>query len=145
LAGIGAPKVRELLSGRQILTLAGRFSGPISAVALTPDGQRAVSACYDRTLKIWDLESGVKLRDLTGHTSLVYGVAVTPDGKRAVSASKDKTVKVWDLGLAKVLATFTCDSAAFCCGYSDALKLFVAGDDDGHVHFLRLEEPKAKG
>jgi hypothetical protein len=33
---------------------------------------------------------------------------------------------------------------AYCYAFSDALKLIVAGDDGGHVHLLRLEEPKAK-
>ena len=70
---------------------------------------------------------------------------MTPDGQRAVSASEDNTVKVWDLETGEVLATFTCDSAAYCCAFSDALKLIVAGDAGGHLHFLRLEEPKAKG
>jgi hypothetical protein len=51
---------------------------------------------------------------------------------------------VWDLETGKILATFTCDSAARCCAFSDALKLIVAGDEGGHVHFLRLEEPKPK-
>ena len=40
------------------------------------------------------------------------------------------------------LATFTCDSDAFGCAYSNALKLIVAGAAAGHLHFLRLEEPK---
>jgi len=71
-------------------------------------------------------------------------VAVTADGKRVVSAAGDKTLKVWDLESGEVLATFTCDGAAFCCAFSDALKLIVAGDAGGHVHFLQLEEPKAE-
>jgi WD40 repeat protein len=75
---------------------------------------------------------------------LVTGVAVTPDGKRAVSASEDKTPKVWDLETGELLATLTCDSAAYCCAFSDARKLIVAGDAGGYVHFLRLEEPKSK-
>ena len=41
------------------------------AVAVTPDGQRAVSASWDKTLKVWDLESGRELRTLTGHTGAV--------------------------------------------------------------------------
>ncbi len=69
---------------------------------------------------------------------------MTPDGQRAVSASDDNTVKVWDLETGEVLATFTCDSAAHCCAFSEALKLIVAGDAGGHLHFLRLEEPKPK-
>jgi WD40 repeat protein len=27
-------------------------------VAITPDGRRAVSASFDKTLKVWDLKSG---------------------------------------------------------------------------------------
>ena len=72
-------------------------SGAVSGVAVTPDGKRAVSASSDKTLKVWDLETGRALRTLEGHSAHVSGVAVTPDGRRAVSASWDKTLKVWDL------------------------------------------------
>jgi WD40 repeat protein len=113
-------------------------------VAVTPDGQRAVSASDDQTLKVWELGSGRELRTLTGHSQWVNAVAVTPDGQCAVSASEDKTLKIWKLETGEVLATFTCDSAAHCCAFSDALKLIVAGDAGGHVHFLRFEEPQAK-
>ena len=44
---------------------------------MTPNGH-AVSASLDRTLKVWDLDSGRELRTLSGHTDLVSGVAVTP-------------------------------------------------------------------
>jgi WD40 repeat protein len=84
------------------------------------------------------------LRTLAGHTDVVLAVAAPGDGQRAVSASSDHTVKLWDLDTGEVIATFTCDGAARCCAYSDVLKLIVAGDAGGHVHFLRLEEPKAK-
>ena len=60
------------------------------------------------------LYSGNALRTLEGHSSVVYGVAVTPDEQRAVSASDDQTLKVWGLESGRCLATFTCDSAAFC-------------------------------
>src|SRR5208283_298636 len=62
------------------------------------DGQRAVSASDDQTLKVWELASGRELRTLTGHTLGVNAVAVTPDGECVVSASDDHTLKVWDLG-----------------------------------------------
>lgn len=44
----------------------------------------------------------------------------------------------------ELLATYTCDSSALCCAYSDASKLIVAGDVDGNLLILRLEGPKAK-
>jgi WD40 repeat protein len=66
-------------------------------VAVTPDGRRTVSSSDDKTLKVWDLETGRALRTLEGHSNWVRGVAVTSDGQRAVSASYDHTLKVWDL------------------------------------------------
>jgi WD40 repeat protein len=77
----------------------------INGVALTPDGKRAVSASHDKTLKLWDLDSGEALRTLEGHSKSVRTVAVTPDCKRAVSASHDKTLKVWNLESGQMLGT----------------------------------------
>jgi WD40 repeat protein len=75
----------------------------VNAVAVTPDGQRAVSGSDDRTLKVWNLASGQLLRSLEGHTSRVNAVALTPDGQQVVSGSDDHTVKVWDLASGQLL------------------------------------------
>ena len=77
----------------------------VNAVALTSDGRRAISASYDRTLKIWDLESGEAIRTLEGHADWVNAVALTPDGRRVVSASADKTLKIWDLESGQAIRT----------------------------------------
>jgi WD40 repeat protein len=114
-------------------------------VAVTPDGQHAVSASHDQTMKVWEVETGRELRTLTGHTNTITEVAMTPDGRRAVSASDDRTLKVWDLETGKLLSTFTCDSSAHCCTFADnSGNLIVAGDESGSVHFLRFEEPKPR-
>jgi WD40 repeat protein len=136
-------KVWDVESGRELRTLTGH-SGQVRGVAVSGDGRRAVSASADHTLKVWEVESGRELRTLQGHSGWVTSVAVSADGGRAVSASDDHTLKMWDLETGKVLTTFTCDADANCCAFSDALRLIVAGDDGGHVHFLRLEEPKPK-
>ncbi|MDT9205827.1 MAG: WD40 repeat domain-containing protein, partial [Limnospira sp. PMC 1236.20] len=75
----------------------GGHSNRVEAVAIAPDGKRAVSASSDKTLKLWDLETGTELATLTGHSWSVNAVAIAPDGFRAVSASMDKTLKLWDL------------------------------------------------
>src|SRR5205814_376323 len=82
--------------GAMLRTLA-RHAAWVPAVAVTPDGHPAASASSDKTLKVWDLHSGVALRTLAGHSYWVNAVAVTPDGRHVVSASDDQTLKVWDL------------------------------------------------
>jgi WD40 repeat protein len=84
-------------------TLTGHEDG-VRAVALTPDGRRAVSPS-DRTLRVWDLATGEALATLRGHEGEVWGVALTPDGRRAVSASADRMLKVWDLASGEEVAT----------------------------------------
>ncbi len=70
-------------------TLRGHRSA-VSAVAVTPDGRRAVSGSRDKTLRVWDLESGAELATLYGHSDWVRAVAVTPDGRRAVRGRATK-------------------------------------------------------
>ena len=54
----------------------------VNGVALSADGHRAVSVEFDdRTLEVWDVESGAALRTLFGHTRPVTGVALSADGR----------------------------------------------------------------
>ena len=77
----------------------------VMACAVTSDGRRVVSASRDKTLRVWELETGRELATLRGHTSQVRACAVMPDGRRVVSASHDKTLKVWDIETGRQLAT----------------------------------------
>ena len=69
--------------GALIRTLAGH-SGPVQAVAVTPDGRRAVSGSDDATLRLWDLESGRELACFTGDGPMPC-CAIAPDGVRLVA------------------------------------------------------------
>ena len=89
--------------GALIRTLEGHME-EVMGVAVTPDGQRAVSASTDCTLKVWALGTGAVLHTLEDKPGSVYGVAVTPDGQRAVSTHED-TLRVWDLASGAVLHT----------------------------------------
>ena len=75
-------------------------------MAVTPDGTRAVSASSDRSLRVWELESGQLIATLISQNSSgVTAVAVTSDGKHAVSASyDDRTMFVWDLNSERLIA-----------------------------------------
>jgi len=90
--------------GPLIRTLQGHTDS-INAVTVMADGSRVISASSDKTLKVWDLETGQELQTLKGHTNLVRAVVVMPDRSRAISASHDKTLKVWDMETGEELQT----------------------------------------
>jgi len=91
-------------------------------VALTGDG-RAVSASFDKTLRVWDLETGECLEVLEGHNHWVLHVALTDDGQ-AVSASYDKTLRIWDLTTGQCLKVLE--------GHTDQVR-HIALTGDGRV------------
>src|SRR5947207_1996005 len=71
------------------------------SVALSRDGKHALSGSLDRTVRLWDVETGSMLKKLEGHHDTVLSVAFSPTGRHAVSGSSDKTVILWDLETAK--------------------------------------------
>ena len=97
------PAFKQTWETRHVRSLCRRTALPllghtdqVGCVAISPDGKRIVSGSADRTVKVWDAETGQELLSLKGHAGLVSSVAISPDGKRIVSGSADKTVKVWD-------------------------------------------------
>ena len=69
----------------------------VTAVAITPDGKKAISGSVDKTCILWDLVSGKSIYLLNGHEGPITSVAMTPDGEKAVTASSDNTCIFWDL------------------------------------------------
>jgi len=113
------------------LMLGGHNLG-VQAVAIAPDGKRAISASSDQTLKIWDTDTGIELRTLTGHTGSVRGVAIAPDCLTAISASDDNTLKIWDIETGRELQTLTghTNSVRGVAIAPDGLTAISASDDN---------------
>jgi len=78
----------------------------VQDVVLSSDGQFALSASWDKTLRLWDLNTGVTTRRFVGHTADVMSVSFSADNRQIVSGSRDKTIKLWNtLGECKYTIT----------------------------------------
>ena len=78
----------------------------VTAVSVTPDGQRAISGGWDTTVRVWNVDSGECLRVLVGHSHRVRAVATSAEGRFAISASDDKTIRVWDISSGECIRIF---------------------------------------
>ena len=77
----------------------------VYSVAYSPDGTKIVSGSDDKTIKIWDANTGQCLKTLEGHSNRVFSVAYSPDGTKIISGSEDKTIKIWDANTGQCLQT----------------------------------------
>ena len=81
--------------GESPLVLKGHTS-TVRAVDFNPNGKTVVSGSDDKSVKLWDAQSGRLLRTLRGHTSLIDSVVFDSSGTLVASAGRDKTIKIWD-------------------------------------------------
>ena len=68
----------------------------VQDVVISSDGQYALSASWDKTLRLWDLNTGKTTRRFVGHTNDVLSVSFSADNRQIVSGSRDKTIKLWN-------------------------------------------------
>jgi WD40 repeat protein len=101
----GAPKLFDARSGAA-RALAGHRDYVVSA-NWSSDSRRIVTGGggRDKSVNLWDADSGRLLASFAGHQEDVEAVAFFPGGTRLISASEDRTIKVWDIGERRLLLT----------------------------------------
>jgi WD40 repeat protein len=108
----------------------------VFAVAFSPDSKRVATAGADRTVRVFEVETGKVLFQVEDHADWVLGVAFSPDGKRLATASRDKTAKVFDIEKKEALVTFPGHGApVFTVSFTPDGKGVATGGEDNRVRF----------
>ena len=83
----------------------------IPSLAISPNGEFALTASTDHSLYLWDMETGEQLQVFEGHTDFVRAVSISLDSRRALSGGGDGEVILWNLEKGEVLARFDAHTA----------------------------------
>lgn len=79
--------------GRHLRCLQGHVMG---VWAMVPYADTLVSGGCDRDVRVWDLQTGLAVHMLRGHTSTVRCLKMSGSNV-AISGSRDTTLRVWDI------------------------------------------------
>jgi WD40 repeat protein len=60
----------------------------------------------NRTLHLWDMQSGKEIRTFSGHINDISSIGISPDEKYIYSGSHDGTTRLWDISTGKEIAQF---------------------------------------
>jgi F-box and WD-40 domain protein CDC4 len=93
--------------------------------ALAARDELLVTGSTDRTLILWNWETGERLADLIGHSSTVRCVLILPGRRLIVSGSRDGTVRVWLPPSGHCVSILT--------GHSASVRCLADAGDDRHV------------
>ena len=74
--------------------------GPVRALAISPDGQTALTGSFDSTAIRWSLTRNAAEQVLRFHADAVNAVVLLRDG-RAATAGADGRIAIWTAGKAR--------------------------------------------
>lgn len=115
---------------------------------LSLDAQFALSCSWDKTLRLWDLNTGRAERQFVDHKKDVLSVAFSADNRQIVSGSRDRSIKLWNtLGHCKYTITDEGHNGWVSCvrfSPSTATPIIVSGGWDKVVKVWNLSNCKLK-
>ncbi len=77
----------------------------VTSVAISPDGQTLLTASWDGSARLWDVQTGKELR-LLGAYLAIQGAVFSPDGRFFVSWGSGPIVRLWDMETGNVTREF---------------------------------------
>ena len=101
----------------------------VTAVAISPDSQRAASGSIDGTVRVWNLKNGEVVAVISGPLAPIHAVAFAPDGKTLAAGGADKIVRLWDLSELKADFVEITKEAKSLPGHTDAINALAYGKD----------------
>ena len=113
----------------------------VYSLSFSADGTSLVSGSNDRTVRIWDLQTGGVIRTFYGHARPVSTVSISLDCTMIASGSADKTIRLWDTRTGECCCVIDghnaiVNSVSFSAANS---QLLISASQDNTVRWWRVD------
>jgi len=97
-------------------------------------GQYVLTGGQDRTIRLWNAQSGKFVKDYTGHGYEILGIAVSPNNSFLGSVGGDRSVFYWDVSTGAILRRFSGHTGVInACAFNFDGNLLISGSFDASV------------
>jgi len=126
-------------------------AGKIHNLVFTPDGNRLISISEDKTIRVWNAQTGTQVKKFEsqigdGYEGMFYASALSPDGKLLavggyqVSTEKENYIIVIDIDKGEQVATAIGHSDVITTlSFSGSGQFLASGSADGTVRIWKVE------
>lgn len=112
---------------------------PITALDVSTDGTRIITASSDQTIVLFDIENEAILRRMVGHRGAVNEVYFGQDDTVALSASDDGSLILWDLRTGQSIRRYVTGNPITGLYLSNDNSLAVSTDGTDFVTIWQIE------
>jgi len=141
--GVGAASGRvvvwNLRDGRRVRVV-GEELDAVLAADVSADQRFVALGGPQRVVRLYSLETGAHLHDLTKHTDWIQSIAFSPDGVLLASSDRSGGVLVWEAATGRDYLTLTGHpSSVTAVAWRDDANMLATGCEDGQIRLFELE------
>lgn len=115
------------------------YSGPLDAVAFSPDGGLLASGGRDHAIRLWQTETGENIQTLTGHGDWITSLAFSPDGTLLASAARDHELHIRNAASGALLHSFSPHTDYITAlAFTPDSSVIASGSRDGTIWLMHI-------
>ena len=120
-------------------------SGPVTAVAVSPNGRVIAARGRDTVVRLWDAATLTMLREFRSNRGMTGALAFTPDSRTLAVAGGEVGVQLWDIENAKRTDVIPDPDYTWSVAFSADGRTLAIGSGNGEVRLYDMETRKVNG
>ena len=130
-------KSGDLIISKNIENLHNRHS---NLHAISPDSKWVIISWRDKSILLWELDTGKVIKKIQGHTDLIGVAQFSKDGNFFITGSSDYTVKLWEFKTGKLIRTYKGHKSGITSiSFSSDGKYIGSSSSDGTINLYDLD------